>query len=394
MTRNITRRSVAMLALTLAGVIGISACSPAEVVYSNGRQNEVEHSQSKETKGDIETSINTPVTMEDLAQLKQDDIGSVLDTGTNGILVANEQFTKLYRIEAGRVVWSSEDAEFETARFVQDGDRVWIVTVHTADKKTILTVYDAYSQAQDQTAVRTLPVAESKVYMSNSGVVFHDGKAFSRYYPRNGLRASLKLPEGARMVSPTQSGYLIAKDKQIMVVNSQKGGWTTKGKQPVELGFTDKATVKELSVNPSVSALLWTEEDRNAIAFVNTQTGNQIATWAGVPEEDDLNRIRNAEGAPFVFFNNLVINVSDGTIYETDAPVRGIVDNIVYMDDGSGIDVYTQEPVWKTQDNAEAPLLFAQRKGYYVEDETLYAFGLKGKSKSQEDEPKEKSEDG
>ena len=127
---------------------------------------------------------------------------------------------------------------------------------------------------------------------------------------------------------------------------------------------------------------------------MNTQTGNQIATWAGVPEEDDLNRIRNAEGAPFVFFNNLVINVSDGTIYETDAPVRGIVDNIVYMDDGSGIDVYTQEPVWKTQDNAEAPLLFAQRKGYYVEDETLYAFGLKGKSKSQEDEPKEESEDG
>lgn len=376
--RKPTRRIMLGVALMLSVTLGVSACGTSEeTTYANGQQKEFQDEATAKAEGTIEPGFDTLVTIEDKAQAKIENISSILAAGTNGVLVTNSARTNLIRVYEGKVAWQSADVSFESARFVQDGDRAWIVAVQKADGATNVLVYDAFASGKDQQPVRKQSYgAEANVVLSNNGVAVVDGEASFKYSPRTGLSQQISLPAGIGLVTIVPSGYIITKDNKISLVGEDgQEKWNSDAARPS--GMPDTATASVLAFATSTVAVQWTNDQTTELTFLDANSGEVIGSTTEKVDEEERYVLRNAQGSPYVYVSNVLVNVSTGKVSTVDARVTDIVDGIVYLDNGEGLDLETLDPVWTRAEAGVVPNLIYQRTAFYITDETLYTFNLK-----------------
>lgn len=390
--RKPTRRMLLGTALALSVVLGASACSSGEdQTYSDGQQSEVQAQPMAKAKGTIDPGFTTPVTVEDKAQAKIDGVSSILSTDANGVLATNSARTKLMRVYGDQVAWTSADTSFETARFVQDGDRAWIVAVQKTDKETNVLVYDAFSVGADQEPIRKQKYGkDAQVVLGNNGIGVVDGQNAFKYSPRSGLSEPITLPGDSKLVTIVPSGYLMFKDNKASLVGEDgKEKWNSDSSRPE--GMSPNTKVSVLAFAASTIVMQWEEGGKTVLTFLDANNGSLIASTTEPIAEDDSYALRSAQGAPYLYVGNLLVNVASEEVEVMDSNVTDVVDSIVYLEDGQGLDLGTLEPVWTKDNLAPVPNLIYQRTAFYIQDDSLYTFSLKG-AVSSTSSPTEESE--
>ena len=363
------------IAVSLGGLTGCAQTKSAD--YTNQQQGEALNVEAR-AKGSVDINFKTPPTLEDKAASKIDGVSVIQDSGNNGLLILNKDKTQIMRVVGGEIVWTSEKAPkvFENVKFVQEGDRAWIVATRTLDKELEVAVYDAYSYTKEQTALRKKTIKNGKAMLSAEGVVISNGTGIFRYYTNTGLMSKVNIPKGSTLLATTNAGYLISQKGKVGLATTSEGkGWNSEEMLPE--GFTSAAKNNVVAFSSSVLALRWEEGNKKAVTFINSSTGDFVANF----DQDftgDLNkRMRSADSQPVVFVDNIAVDIYQKKITTYDKPIVGIVDSIVYLNDGTGKDLTTGKDAWKPDTAIKAPQLMFQRQGFYLDGGTVHAVNLR-----------------
>lgn len=367
--------------LTVFALSSCAAIKSASPEYTNKEQ--TEQAQIEERRpGTIDYDFMTPPTLEDKAVSKTDNIGRVLDNSDLGILAISTDDSRLYRIINGEPVWSTvaqAEGEFVDASFVRSIGRSWIVTARkTAEGTLTVEVYDAYAYGNDQGSLRKRSFPNGSMIINELGVMVQSEGKYFKYYPDSGLTSEVALQEGNTLLAPTSTGYLVSYGNRVgLATTAENKGWDSKSDLPE--GFTNAATNRMVGFSSSLVALEWTEGNDNALTFHNLINGEKVGENTSITKFPDnyLTEIKFAENQTLAHFDSYTLDVSTRELEDYDFPIIGIIDNVVYLSTGAGMDASEKKPVWKAN-SSFAPLLgFSQRQALYIEDNALYLINLK-----------------
>lgn len=365
-----------MIAIALS--FGVSGCVGGNNVTYRNEQNVEDLDVEQRQRGTIDIDFKVPPTLEPKASAKIDGISKIIDIGNTGVLVFNADNTQLYRVSNGQVVWSSDKTsqKITNAQFVQEGDRPWIVATRQNGAELEVAVYDAFAAGANQIPLRKKSVKDGKSLIFQDGTMIADSTGVYRFYAQNGLMSKVNLPGGSTLLAPTNLGYLLTKDNHVaMAANADSDGWNSLDLIPS--GFSAKAKNSVVAYSPSMLALRWDEGGKSVVQFVNTKTGAVIAQHDGMMDGNINKSIDSAESKPIMFVDNIAVDIYAKKVQTFDKKIVAIVDNIVYLEDGSSRDLSNNEPAWTENQNGEAPFTIFQRQAFYLRNGSMYLINVK-----------------
>lgn len=363
----------------MLGSILLTGCGQAEVELPSHEQTQ-SLTIAEQPGGTIEAPFSTSPNIEQKAVLVIDGATEVADYGDQGALIVSDDKRKLYRSTENRVPWSSAELEGEvtSATFVQAGDREWIIAiVDEGDDKNRILVFDAYAHSYDDEPLRTQDF-DGKALNFRDEVLYTDNKKLMSYDPNHGSSRNVKLPSGTTLLAPSSTGYIVEKDDRISSVAFDKeAAWDSEEFAPE--GFEKKAKNKIVGFSNSIIALEWSKKGEDPVTtFHNANTGEVFATTNEIVEDGSMSKtIGSAESSPFVFLGPLVVQTNTGEITAHSEEVASISNQIVYLADGSGEDVFTGKKAWREDQNGEAPELIWQDSAYIPHEGDMYIFNTK-----------------
>lgn len=379
MGRNSFRVKASASSIAIAAIFTLSACGQSEEpVYSDHQHQQTLELQNRSV-GNIPIDFSVPPTLENQATAQLEGVNKILDFGSTGVVATNAEKNQLFRINDGKLVWTSEkiNGEFSTVKFVQSGTREWIVGMSENNGKTRISTYDAYSHSQDDKSLRGKET-DGDALVFRDGIVFTEDKKLYNYSPSHGTQSQVKLPSDSTLLAPTTSGYLISNKGRIAAAaTDNNAAWDSLKNRPE--GFSDKAKNKVVGYSPSSLALEWEQKGKDKVTtFHNTNTGELIATYEGTIKKGNMNqRIGNAESLSMIFLKNVAVDTNKKTIKEYDKDIVSINKGLIYFNDGSGEDVATGNKAWEDDQNGESPSLIWKDSAFYVHDDALNVINLK-----------------